>query len=197
MLSYTCSNWERIESLVEERQLPHLLLFLQAATGKELKVARPRPALGFKPRTLHQVWWLVVVRVVCPRCGRPGSLERYTSAGRAYLRVRHSRRELCYLGPERPVYRRAAPPSLVELAQPSTAQQPPSLPQQLPPSLAGYEDILEALATLYHQARTRASQGDPTGLEEFIVFVERRLSPLVARYYEEARLLLRGNDLYQ
>jgi hypothetical protein len=63
--------------------------------------------------------------------------------------------------------------------------------------LAGYEDILEALATLYHQARTRASQGDPTGLEEFVAWVERKLSPAVTRWYEEARLLLRGNDLYQ
>ena len=139
-----------------------------------------------------------MVRVVCPRCGRPGSLERYTSAGRAYLRVRHSRRELCYLGPERPVYRRAAPPNLVELAQPGTAQQPPNLPQQLPPSLASYEDVLEALAELYKRARERASQGDPTGLEEFAAWVERRLSPLLSRWYEEARALLgKGNDLYQ
>jgi hypothetical protein len=63
--------------------------------------------------------------------------------------------------------------------------------------LASYEDVLEALSTLYHQARERAASGDPSGLEEFIVFVERRLSPLLTRWYEEARLLLRGNDLYQ
>jgi hypothetical protein len=63
--------------------------------------------------------------------------------------------------------------------------------------LASYEDVLEALAELYKRARERASQGDPTGLEEFVAWVERRLSPLLTRWYEEARLLLRGNDLYQ
>jgi hypothetical protein len=56
--------------------------------------------------------------------------------------------------------------------------------------LASYEDALEALSALYHQARERAAQGDLSGLEEFIVWVERKLSPLLSRWYEEARALL-------
>jgi len=143
-----------------------------------------------------------LARVICPRCGKLGSLERYTSAGRTYLRVRHSEgggRRFCYLGPEKPVYGRrlgapklAAPsPNLVE----GGGSEPPNLSQQ-PPNLASYEDALEALSQLYHQARERAAGGDLSGLEEFIVFVERRLSPLLSRWYEEAKALLqaRGED---
>jgi len=56
----------------------------------------------------------------------------------------------------------------------------------------GYEDALEILSSRYHQARERAARGDPTGLEEFIVFVERKLSPLIAKCYEEAKALLQA-----
>jgi hypothetical protein len=41
-------------------------------------------------------------KVVCPRCGEPGYLERYEVAGRRYLRVVHGRgrnRRRCYIGP--------------------------------------------------------------------------------------------------
>jgi len=38
-------------------------------------------------------------RIVCPRCGAVGSLESYTSGGRRYLRVRHGKKSICYLGP--------------------------------------------------------------------------------------------------
>jgi hypothetical protein len=60
----------------------------------------------------------------------------------------------------------------------------------------GYEDALEALSALYQRARERAARGDPSGLAEFIVFVERKLSPLLSRWYEEAKALLqaRGED---
>jgi hypothetical protein len=60
----------------------------------------------------------------------------------------------------------------------------------------GYEDALEILSSRYHQARERAARGDPTGLAEFVGFVERKLSPLLSRWYEEARALLqaRGED---
>jgi hypothetical protein len=138
-----------------------------------------------------------LARVVCPRCGKPGSLERYTSAGRTYLRVRHSegggRRRFCYLGPEKPVYGRrfeapkltAPSPNLVE----GGGSEPPNLSQQ-PTNLAGYEDALEALSQLYHQARERAVGGDLSGLEEFVIWVERKLSPLIAKWYEEAKALL-------
>jgi len=61
---------------------------------------------------------------------------------------------------------------------------------------AAREDVLEALAELYKRARERAASGDPSELEEFVAWVERRLSPAVTRWYEEARLL-RGNDLYR
>jgi hypothetical protein len=54
----------------------------------------------------------------------------------------------------------------------------------------GYEDALEALSALYQRARGRAASGDFSGLEEFVVWVERRLSPLLSRWYEEARALL-------
>ena len=40
--------------------------------------------------------------LACPRCGQPGYLESYASAGRKYLRVRHGsgkQRWFCYLGP--------------------------------------------------------------------------------------------------
>ena len=43
-----------------------------------------------------------VGRVVCPRCGELGYLEKYIVAGRAYLRVVHGRgknRRRCYVGP--------------------------------------------------------------------------------------------------
>jgi hypothetical protein len=61
---------------------------------------------------------------------------------------------------------------------------------------SGYEDALEALSALYRRARGRAASGDLSGLEEFVVWVERRLSPLLSRWYEEARALLqaRGED---
>ena len=38
-------------------------------------------------------------RIVCPRCGAIGSLESYVSGGRRYLRVRHGKKSICYLGP--------------------------------------------------------------------------------------------------
>jgi hypothetical protein len=146
---------------------------------------------------------VALARVVCPKCGKLGSLERYTSAGRTYRRVRHSvggGRRFCYLGPEKPVYVRrfeapklvAPSPNLVE----GGGSEPPNLSQQPPPNLVSYEDALEALSALYHQARERAARGDPTGLEEFVVFVERKLSPLLSRWYEEAKALLqaRGED---
>jgi len=41
-------------------------------------------------------------RVVCPRCGELGYLEKYIVADRAYLRVVHGRgksRKRCYIGP--------------------------------------------------------------------------------------------------
>jgi hypothetical protein len=55
-------------------------------------------------------------RITCPRCGKEGALERYTSQGKVYLRVRHvegGKRRLCYLGPEKPLRRRGvtAPPA--------------------------------------------------------------------------------------
>ena len=53
-------------------------------------------------------------RITCPRCGKEGVLERYTSQGKVYLRVRHmegGKRRLCYLGPEKPLRRRSAPPA--------------------------------------------------------------------------------------
>jgi hypothetical protein len=140
-----------------------------------------------------------LARVICPKCGKLGSLERYTSAGRTYLRVRHSegggKRRFCYLGPEKPVYGRrfeaklvAPSPNLVE----GGGSEPPNLSQQPPPNLVSYEDALEALSQLYHQARERAAQGDISGLEEFVVWVERKLSPLIAKWYEEAKTLLQG-----
>jgi len=41
-------------------------------------------------------------KVVCPRCGELGYLEKYSVADRAYLRVVHGRgkqRRKCYVGP--------------------------------------------------------------------------------------------------
>jgi hypothetical protein len=144
-----------------------------------------------------------LARVVCPKCGKPGSLERYTSAGRTYLRVRHSeggRRRFCYLGAEKPVYgRRLEAPKLAELP-PNLVEgggsEPPNLSQQPPPNSAGYEDALEIIHTRFARARERAAQGDLSELAEFVVWVERRLSPLIAKCYEEAKVLLqaRGED---
>jgi hypothetical protein len=40
--------------------------------------------------------------VICPRCGEQGYLEKYTVAGRSYIRVVHGRgksRKRCYVGP--------------------------------------------------------------------------------------------------
>jgi hypothetical protein len=61
---------------------------------------------------------------------------------------------------------------------------------------SGYEDALEALSALYRRARELAASGDFSELEEFVVWVERRLSPLIAKCYEEAKVLLqaRGED---
>jgi hypothetical protein len=53
-------------------------------------------------------------RITCPRCGKEGVLERYTSQGKVYLRVRHmegGKRRLCYLGPEKPLRKRSVPPA--------------------------------------------------------------------------------------
>jgi len=53
-------------------------------------------------------------RITCPRCGKEGVLERYTSQGKVYLRVRHvegGKRRLCYLGPEKPLRKRSASPA--------------------------------------------------------------------------------------
>lgn len=123
----------------------------------------------------------MVGEVVCPRCGRPGRLARHRvrSKGRTYVytvvkHVEQGRVRRCILG-------RAEEGGAASARSESLS----------------YEDVLEALAELYRRARERAASGDLSGLEEFIVFVERRLSPLLTRWYEEARLLLRGNDLYQ
>jgi hypothetical protein len=53
-----------------------------------------------------------------------------------------------------------------------------------------YDDMLESLSALYFRAKEQAARGDPSKLEEFVVWVERKLSPLLSRYYEEARALL-------
>jgi hypothetical protein len=117
------------------------------------------------------------VAITCPRCGRPGYLERYTSGGRRYLRVRHvggGGRSVCYLGPEEPVYGRGLAGSQ----------------WGAPPKLVDYDDVLEALSYLYMRARAQAQSGDYGELERLVLWVERRLSPLLARVYEEAKASL-------
>jgi hypothetical protein len=57
---------------------------------------------------------------------------------------------------------------------------------------SGYEDVLEALSALYRRARERAAGGDFSELEKFVAFVERKLSPAIARWHEEAKALLQG-----
>jgi hypothetical protein len=123
----------------------------------------------------------VVGEVVCPRCGRPGRLARHRvrSKGRTYVyavvkHVEQGRVRRCILG-------RAEEGGAASARSESLS----------------YEDVLEALAELYQRARERAASGDLSGLEEFVAWVERRLSPLLTRWYEEARLLLKGNDLYR
>lgn len=59
-------------------------------------------------------------------------------------------------------------------------------------SAADREEVLEALSALYSRARERATRGDYSALEEFVVFVERKLSPLLSRFYEEAKTLLQS-----
>ena len=59
-------------------------------------------------------------------------------------------------------------------------------------SAADQGEVLEALSALYARARERAARGDLSALEEFVVFVERKLSPLVTRFYEEAKALLQS-----
>jgi hypothetical protein len=121
------------------------------------------------------------VAITCPRCGRPGYLERYTSGGRRYLRVRHvggGGRSVCYLGPEEPVYGRSLAGSQ----------------RGAPPKLVDYDDVLEALSYLYSQAKERAEGGDYGELERLVLWVERRLSPLLARVYEEASAILEQKE---
>jgi hypothetical protein len=56
--------------------------------------------------------------------------------------------------------------------------------------LVDYDDVLEALSYLYSQAKGRAERGDYGELERLVLWVERRLSPLLARVYEEAKASL-------
>jgi hypothetical protein len=116
----------------------------------------------------------VAGEVKCPKCGKPGRVARHKvrSKGRTYVytAVKHAeggKVRRCILG-------------RVEEGRGGAPAQPPG----------SYEDALEVLSALYHRARERAAGGDPSGLEEFVVWVERRLSPAVARWYEEARALL-------
>ncbi len=38
-------------------------------------------------------------KIVCPKCGSPGSLIAYTSGGRTYYKVYHSKKQIHYIGP--------------------------------------------------------------------------------------------------
>ena len=51
--------------------------------------------------------------IICPKCGQPGRLYRFSRRGRTYILVLHGQRR-CYLGPESKV--KAKWPSLVEQA---------------------------------------------------------------------------------
>jgi hypothetical protein len=118
--------------------------------------------------------------VKCPKCGKTGRLVKHKvrAKGRAYVytAVKHV---------ENGKVRRC----ILERVEESRSPAPADLGYN-------YEDALEALSALYHRARERAAGGDLSGLEEFVVWVERRLSPLIAKCYEEAKVLLqaRGED---
>lgn len=116
------------------------------------------------------------MEIVCPRCGKPGRLVKHTvrSKGReyTYIAVKHvegGRVRRCLLRREEAEEEGGGAGERAEL---------------------GYEDVLEALSALYARARRRAGEGDPSELEELVVFIERKLTPLLARMYDEARSLL-------
>jgi adenine-specific DNA methylase len=114
------------------------------------------------------------VRVRCPRCGREGKLVKHTvhAKGRVYVytavkHVENGRVRRCIVGRERA----------------DSAAEAPS-----------YDDVLEALSYLYSLARARAQGGDREELERFLVWVEHRLNPLIARMYEEASAILEQKE---
>jgi hypothetical protein len=57
---------------------------------------------------------------------------------------------------------------------------------------ASYEDVEESISQFYRSAREKARGGDPSELEKFIVWIERDLSLLIGKLYEEAKALLQA-----
>jgi hypothetical protein len=121
----------------------------------------------------------VAGEVRCPKCGKVGRLTKHKvrAKGRAYVytvvkHVENGRVRRCILG------RFEEGRGAEEGRAPARAD------------LGSYEDALEALSALYQRARERAAQGDLSELERFVVWVERRLSPFIAKCYEEAKALL-------
>ena len=118
--------------------------------------------------------------VKCPKCGKPGRLavHRVRSKGRvyAYTVVKHV---------ENGKVRRCILERILERAEGERSPAPADLGYS-------YEDALETIHALFARARERAAQGDLSELEEFVVWLERKLSPAVTRWYEEAKALLQA-----
>ena len=116
--------------------------------------------------------------VKCPKCGKVGRLARHVVRAKertyVYTVVKHA---------ENGKVRRCILERVLERAGGERSPEPADLDYS-------YEDALETIHALYVRARERATQGDLSELEEFVVFVERKLSPAIARWYEEARALL-------
>ena len=112
------------------------------------------------------------MRVKCPKCGKEGVLVRHTvkSKGHTYVytavkHVKHGRIKRCILGRGEPAH-----------------------PE------VGYDDVLEALNSLYQHAREKARSGDREELERLLAWIERRLNPLIARIYEETSVILEQKE---
>jgi hypothetical protein len=119
--------------------------------------------------------------VKCPKCGRMGRLARHVvrAKGRTYVytavkHVENGRVKRCILG------RFEEGRGAEEGRAPARAD------------LGSYEDALEILSSRYQRARELAASGDFSELEKFVAFVERKLSPAIARWHEEAKALLQG-----
>jgi len=93
-------------------------------------------------------------RITCPRCGKEGVLERYTSQGKVYLRVRHmegGKRRLCYLGPEKPLRRRGvtAPPAASSEEAARLREENEKLKSELARLKEENRQLREAIAKVY------------------------------------------------
>jgi hypothetical protein len=123
-------------------------------------------------------------RVVCPRCGKVGVLERYTSRGRVYLRVRHvegGERRLCYLGAERPLRRRGVTGSAATALFSTTAgEEVPAAPGDLRRELEGLRREVEEL-------RAALSERSSSGVDLPEVRVTREDLQALELYYVKKR----------